>query len=125
MERSKHPHRNLEAWKLAMTFCELIYKLTDNFPGDEKFGLTSQLRRASVSVASNIAEGAARRTDKEFIHFLGIALGSCSEIDTQIELSKRLGFISVDEFDTANEDMNRLKSLIYGLMKFVRGRGVR
>ena len=102
-----------------MQFCELIYKLTDGFPDEEKYGLTSQLRRASVSVASNIAEGAARRTNKEFIHFLGIAIGSCAEVDTQLELAHRLGFVKSENHERAEDELDRVKSLIYGLLKFV------
>jgi four helix bundle protein len=85
-------HEDLDVWKLSMDLVEDIYKLTYNFPSEEKFGLISQLRRAAVSVPSNIAEGAARKSDKEYIQFLYIALGSLAEIETQLLISKRLGF---------------------------------
>ena len=76
-----------------MDFVELIYKITGEFPENEKFGLTSQLRRASISIPSNLAEGAGRKSTKEFIQFLYIALGSSSEIETQLEIAMRLGYM--------------------------------
>ncbi|WP_321283945.1 four helix bundle protein [uncultured Vibrio sp.] len=78
------PHKQLKAWQLAMDRAQTVYKTTSTFPADERFGLTSQMRRCAVSIASNIAEGAGRQTPKEFIQFLHIAQGSCSELDTQL-----------------------------------------
>nr|WP_294777850.1 four helix bundle protein [uncultured Flavobacterium sp.] len=86
-------HKDLTVYQEALNYVELIYKLTADFPENEKFGLVSQLRRASVSVVSNIAEGAARQSQKEFVQFLYIALGSLSEIEAQTEISERLGFL--------------------------------
>ena len=85
-------HQELQAWQEAMRLAENVYALTANFPDVERFGLIGQMRRAAVSVPSNIAEGAARGGNKEFIHFLHIARGSLSELDTQLLLAKRLGF---------------------------------
>jgi four helix bundle protein len=79
------PHKKLDVWQLAMECTFDIYRITKTFPIDEKFGLTDQLRRASVSVPSNIAEGASRNTKKEFVNYLYIAQGSLSEIDTQLD----------------------------------------
>jgi four helix bundle protein len=76
-------HKDLDVWKKSMNLVVLIYDITSKFPSDERFGLTSQMRRAAVSIPSNIAEGAARKGDKEFIQFLMIALGSLSELETQ------------------------------------------
>jgi four helix bundle protein len=76
-------HKDLDVWKKSMNLVVLIYDITSKFPSDERFGLTSQMRRAAVSIPSNIAEGAARKGDKEFIQFLMIALGSLSEVETQ------------------------------------------
>ena len=87
-------HKDLDVWKKAMELAKEIYLLTSNFPKEEIYGLSSQMRRASVSIPSNIAEGAARNSDKEFARFLYISLGSLSELDTQIILSKDLGFIN-------------------------------
>ena len=86
-------HKDLDIWKNGMALVELIYILTKNFPQGEKFGLTSQLRRAAVSIPSNIAEGAARQSTKEYIHFLYISLGSLSELETQLLIAQRLGYI--------------------------------
>jgi four helix bundle protein len=88
------PHEKLDAWSLAMNFVVEVYRVTETFPKEEKFGLTSQIRRAAVSVPANIAEGAARQSDKEFIHFLSNAQGSASELDTELIIVHRLGYIS-------------------------------
>ena len=82
-------HKDLDVWKFAIEFVTNIYKATSDFPDEEKFGLTSQLRRASVAIPSNIAEGAARNHPKEFIQFLYIALSSASEIETQLIIYHR------------------------------------
>ena len=83
-------HKDLEVWIKSMDLVEDVYALSKFFPNDEKFGLTNQIRRASVSVPSNISEGAARKSDKEFIQFLYIALGSLSELETQYLIAVRL-----------------------------------
>jgi four helix bundle protein len=90
-------HRNLDAWKKAMDLVTMVYKATSSFPKDEQYGITSQLRRAAVSVPANIAEGFARNGTKELLHFLGIASGSLSELDTLIELAGKLGYINESE----------------------------
>ena len=82
-------HKDLEVWKKAIDFSEMIYSITKTYPNDEKFGLVSQMRRAVVSISANIAEGAARKTRKEFVQFLYIARGSASELDTLLEISDR------------------------------------
>ena len=92
-ELKKERHRNLEIWKNALDLSNDIYELTRNFPKDEIFGLRSQMRRAGVSVPSNIAEGS-KRSDKDFAHFLDIALGSLAELDTQFLIAERQGFLS-------------------------------
>jgi len=88
------PHENLDVWKKSVDLTVEIYKCTENFPKDERFGLTSQTRRAAVSVAANIAEGAARRSTKEFMNFLSIAQGSASEAETEILIAFRLGYLT-------------------------------
>ena len=89
-------HKDLDVWNKAMDLAEQLYLLTGRFPKEEQFGLTSQIRRAAVSIASNIAEGAARNSNKEFLQFLYIALGSAAEIETQLLLAKRLKFLKED-----------------------------
>ncbi|HEY5329641.1 MAG TPA: four helix bundle protein [Acidobacteriaceae bacterium] len=85
-------HRNSVAWQKGMELARLVYKTTRHFPADERFGLTNQLRRASVSIPSNIAERKGRLTTGEFIQFLGIARGSTLEVQTQLELASDFGF---------------------------------
>src|SRR5918912_1061382 len=87
------PHEKLEVWNKAVDFVVALYKVTETFPKEEKFGLISQIRRAALSVPSNIAEGAARESGKEFIHFLSNAQGSASELSTELLIAHRLGFI--------------------------------
>ena len=86
-------HKNLDVYKEAMVLVTLIYKVAKQFPGDEKYGLTSQIKRAAISIPSNIAEGAARKSTKELIQFLYIALGSLAETETQLELAHKLGYM--------------------------------
>ena len=114
---SDKPHKNLDAWKHSFEFAKEIYKATLFFPADEKFGLTSQLRRAAVSLPANIAEGAGRKSPKEFIHFLSIALGSVAELDTLLLLSKDLKFIEEKVVTDLLDKLNIIGKLIYGLMK--------
>ena len=90
-------HKDLEVYKESMNLVTSIYRVANLFPAEEKFGLTSQIKRAAISVPSNIAEGAARKSTKELIQFLHIALGSLSEIETQLDLAQRLGFINESE----------------------------
>jgi four helix bundle protein len=89
-------HKDLDVWKNAMEFAEKTYLLTGKFPKEEQFGLTSQLRRSVVSISSNIAEGSARSSRKEFLQFLYISLGSLAEAETQLLLARRLHFFNDD-----------------------------
>lgn len=109
------PHQNLDAWKKSVDFVVMIYKMTENFPKEEKFGLTSQIRRAAVSVPANIAEGATRKSDKEFLQFLSISQGSASEVETEILIAYRLGFLSESSFDTLNKSLDDIGRMITGL----------
>ncbi len=90
-------HKNLEVYKLSLDLVELIYNLTYTFPDLEIFGLTSQLRRAAISIPSNIAEGASRGSTKDFIRFLKISTGSLAEIETKLVIAERIGYISSSE----------------------------
>jgi len=114
------PHKKLEAWKKAIALTTKIYKLTDQLPEAEKFGLISQMRRAAVSIASNVAEGAARNTKKEFIQFLFTAQGSLSELDTQIIICKELGYVSDKDCESIDQEMEEESKLIAGLIKYLR-----
>ena len=99
------PHHDLKVWQQAMELARTIYDLTRGFPADERFGLIAQLRRAAVSVPSNIAEGCARGTKREFVQFLYIARGSLSELDTQLRLASDLGFCDAHEALLAVENL--------------------
>lgn len=109
-------HKTLEAWKESINLVVKTYKLTQSFPKEEMYGLVSQIRRSAVSVPSNIAEGCARQTSKETIQFLHISLGSLSELETQMIISKELDFIK--EIDVILGNIKHVKKLIVGLIKF-------
>ena len=107
-----HRFKELEIWKRSRLFCSEVYKLTSNFPDSEKFGLTNQLRRASVSIASNIAEGSSRKSNKDFSRFLEITLGSCYEIETQLLIAFDLKFISYDELNLISKELEEIIKMI-------------
>jgi len=111
------PHKKLDAWKLSMDLAIDVYRETDRFPNRERYGLSDQMRRASVSVPSNIAEGAARQTRKEFTNYLHIAQGSLSELDTQLEFAKRLNFVDEKLRLSLDERMDRIDKTITGLIR--------
>ena len=113
-------HKDLEVWKKSMDLVETIYKLTQTFPDSEKFGLTSQMRRSAVSIPSNIAEGSARKGDKELIHFLYIALGSLSELDTQYTIAVRINYTSKEE--NIENQINDVKKLLLGFRNYLEGK---
>ena len=111
----RRAHHNLLAWKSSIVLVKTIYDLTANFPKAELYGLTGQMRRAAVSFPSNIAEGAARATKKEFAHFLVIARGSLSELETQIEIAKKLGYLP--EEHSTYKQLDEVFALIGGLIR--------
>lgn len=116
------PHQNLDVWKKSFAFVKAVYSATSCFPSEEKFGLTSQIRRAAVSVPVNIAEGAARKSDKEFLNFLYISLGSASEIDTLLLLAKELNFISDNLLKELLLALDIIFKMILGLINRVKSR---
>jgi four helix bundle protein len=110
------PHKKLELWKKAIEFVTKIYKVTESFPDNEKFGLISQIRRSAVSIPSNISEGAARSSKKEFIQFLSVAQGSTSELETQLIISDNLGFLKKEHMPLIDE-LDEISRMIIGLIK--------
>lgn len=114
-----HNFRNLEIWKDAMDLAQIILEETKLFLAEEKFSLTSQLRRCAISVPSNIAEGSSRSSTKEFAHFLKISLGSCFEIETQIILAGRCGYISSDNSVKIIEKVVTLQKRITTFLKTI------
>ena len=113
-------HKDLDVWKQSMTLAEDIYKLTKGFPNSELYGLTSQMKRAVTSVPSNIAEGAARKGDKEFIQFLYVSMGSLSELETQLLLSKRLNF--TDNIEDHIKQIEQIKQMLFGLIRYIKNK---
>ncbi len=115
----ERPHQRLEVWRDAMSLVKSDYRLSNDFPDAEKFGLTLQMRRAAVSVPSNIAEGAARRSTLEYLRFHSIARGSLSELDTQLQIATRLGFAieSKGLTERFNRVFAKLNELIRSLNK--------
>jgi four helix bundle protein len=111
-------HRDLHAWREAMTLVEVVYRATAQFPKAELFGLVSQIRRCAISVPSNIAEGAARNSTRELVQFLGISCGSLSELETQLELAKRLGYLDADV--NVMPQVNRVGRLVRALRSSLR-----
>lgn len=116
-------HRKLRAFELADELVLLVYKFTRSFPADEKFGLTSQLRRAAVSVPSNIVEGSARQTSVEYARFIEIAYASSREVEYQITLAHRLGFLAPDDFRQLNEKSVETCKVLNGLLRSIRRAG--
>jgi four helix bundle protein len=113
---------DLVAWKVAMDLANAVYDATQSWPSDERFGLTSQVRRAAVSVASNIAEGKGRNSSGEFVHFLGMAYGSLMEVHTQIILAARRKYLSADSEREVLELVARTGQLINALKKSLKSK---
>ena len=112
-------HKDLDVWKESMTLAKSIYSITAKFPKGELYGLTSQMRRCSISIPSNIAEGAARTSDKEFIQFLYISLGSLSELETQVLLAHDLGFL---KDISIIDQIASVRKRILGLIKYLKNK---
>lgn len=113
-------HKKLEAWKISIKLVVEIYRLTQEFPKDEVYGLVSQIRRSAVSIPSNIAEGCARQTAKETTQFLHIALGSIAELETQLIISKELSYIN--NIDEILDKLIFIRGLILGLIKYYKAK---
>ena len=115
-------HKDLRVWQQSIEMVTSIYLMTQSFPKEETFGLVSQLRRASVSVPSNIAEGYARGTDKEKLHFLRISSGSMSEVETQLLLSLNLGYIDQEKYNELSEIVTSVWKQLNSLISSIKNR---
>lgn len=114
-------HEDLLVWRKSIDFVVKLYKLTKTFPENEKYGLTNQMRRAAVSISSNIAEGAARGSDKEFVRFLYMSRASAVEIETQLIIAENLGFIQ--HYDSVlRSDLNAISRMITSLINKIKER---
>ena len=114
-EHNMRCHKDLDVWKLSMELVTEIYELTREFPEHEIYGLSSQLRRAAVSIPSNIAEGAARNTDKDFLRFVYIASGSLAEVETQLQIAANLEYL--DDLTDVPPQLDRIRKMLVGLAK--------
>ncbi len=112
-------YRELEVWQLAMTLVEQVFALCQRLPADQRFGLTSQMQRAAVSIPSNIAEGHAKRSGKDYKRHLTIAAGSTAELETQIEMSVRLKFITRDDAREAWMQSQRMAQMLTRLIQSI------
>ena len=111
--------RDLIAWQKSMTLVTQIYSITRDFPDDERFGLTSQIRRSAVSVPSNIAEGYGRNSTRDYVRFLQIASGSLYELQTQLEIGSNLGYLAGQNFQTALDSSNEVGRILSGLIRSI------
>ncbi len=109
------PHKKLDVWKVAMELCQEVYSVTESLPEAEKYGLVPQIRRAAVSIPSNIAEGAGRNSRAEFKQFLSIAQGSLAELDTQLELCGKLSLLDQKSVTNLQEKIERISRMITAL----------
>lgn len=119
---SMHDFTNLKIWMKSIDLAEFIYRITEDFPEKEKFGIISQMRRCSISISSNIAEGCGRNGDKELLHFLNIANGSTCELHSQVILSERLMFINDDKLNSILSKINEIKNMNYKLQQSIKNR---
>jgi len=110
-------YKELKVWKEAIESSVEIYSITNSFPKTEMYGLVQQLRRAFISVSSNIAEGAGRNNKGEFRHFLGIAAASMCEVESQVIVSSRLGFVNLDKVKNELDRIDKIQKMIYKLIK--------
>ena len=113
-------HKDLEVWKRGIDLVTKVYQITLDFPKEEVYGLTSQMRRAGVSVPANIAEGASRHSDKEFIQFLYIALGSLTELDTHFIISHNLEYLNKETYHDLSKEAEEIGRMLSGLIKYVK-----
>ena len=110
-------HNELKVWKESIELVKKVYQLSSSFPTTEQFGLTSQLRRAIVSVPSNIAEGCGRNSDKELVHFCWIAMGSLSEAETQVIIARELGYVY--DTDEIESDIGKVRKILSGFINYL------
>ncbi len=114
--------RTLLIWQKSMTLVITVYQTTKSFPKEELFGLTSQLRRCSISIPSNIAEGSGRESDKEYVRFLNISIGSLFELQTQLEIAKNIDYLTQEQFNKQYEDTRELERMLISFIKKVKER---
>ena len=109
--------RDLKVWQQAMGLVEDVYRVTARFPAEERFGLTTQIRRAAVSIPSNIGEGRRRKRQRAYLHFLDIALGSQGEVEVQLEIARRLGFMPMQDYERLVNRTVEIGKMLNGLIE--------
>lgn len=107
--------RDLDVWEKSVNLATIVYEVTESYPKSEKYGLCSQLRRCAVSISSNIAEGAGRRTKKDFSRFLDIATGSCYELETQLTISQNVDYLDDKSYQSITDKLVEIQKMIYAL----------
>ena len=112
-----HNFKELKVWKGGIELTKVIFQITRSFPAEERYGLTSQIVRSAISIPSNIAEGCGRITNKDFKHFLTMALGSSFELETQIIIAKDFNYINEEELNNISTQIVEIQKMIYGLQK--------
>jgi four helix bundle protein len=113
-------YRDLKVWEASISLAEEVYKTSSIFPSSETYGLSQQLRRSAVSIPSNIAEGHARTSSKEFLYFISIAFGSLAEVETQLTLAKRLGFLKQENLDSLLVSCDEIGKMLRGLQNAIK-----
>jgi four helix bundle protein len=112
-------YKELKVWQKGIELASFVYEITESYPSKEVYGLSSQSRRCAVSIPSNIAEGAGRNSNREFLHFLSISVGSIFELETQLIISQRLNYISVEKLEILTEHIEEIKNMLFGLQKSI------
>jgi four helix bundle protein len=115
-------HKDLDVWKNSIDLVTSIYKITNNFPKSEIYSLTNQIRRCAISIPSNIAEGAGRSHNKEYVQFLYISLGSLSELETQLIISNNIEYLSENNLQVLNEKIIYIRAQLIGLIKYLKNK---
>jgi len=115
-------YRDLHVWQRAKAFAVEIYRVTEPFPRKEQYGLTDQIRRAAVSIPSNIAEGHIRRSDKVLANHLDIVLGSAAELDTQLEIALEVGYLETQIYQALAAELQEITKMLFGLLAVVTGK---
>jgi four helix bundle protein len=114
--KPKHNFKNLKVWQKSVDLAVKVYHVTKEFPSEEKFGITSQMRRASVSIPSNIAEGTAKSTSKSFVNSLDISLGESYELETQAIIANLVGLLNKEQFTSLESDISEVQRMIHGFI---------
>lgn len=112
-----HMYKNLLVWQKAVNMATAIYKITESYPSEERYGLISQIHRSAVSISSNIAEGSGRGSDAEFRYFLNIAYGSIYELETQLIISNNLNYLDKNNFGALSDQIEEIQKMLYSLIQ--------